>query len=171
MKLLFGMDRKDYAEDAPEIVRPSARGIILRDGCVAMVHSMKYDYYKFPGGGIEAGEEPVDALAREVQEESGLIVKRDTVREYGLVHRVQKGEAGTKFVQDNYYYLCEVENEETAQHLDKYEEEEKFTLEFVCPRHAIEVNRAHDHGPKDQVMLEREALVLERLIQEKYLNG
>lgn len=170
MKLLFEMDRKDYEPDAPEYVRPSARGIILREGRVAMVHSLKYHYYKFPGGGIEPGENPVDALLREVREESGLTVKEETIREYGLVRRVQKSERGGKFVQDNYYYLCEVNPDVAAQILDDYEEEERFTLEFVAPCHAIDVNRNRDHGPKDQTMLEREALVLERLIQEGYLN-
>lgn len=171
MRLLFELDRKDYDEAAPEFVRPSARGIIIQNGRVAMVHSLKYDYYKFPGGGIEASEAPVDALMREVREESGLMVKADTIREYGLVHRVQKSETGSKFVQDNFYFLCEVEAEEVSQNLDDYEEEEKFTLEFVCPRHAIEVNRTRDHGPKDQIMLEREALVLECLLREGHLEG
>lgn len=27
-----------------------------------MVHSMKYDYYEFPGGGIEKGESMIDCL-------------------------------------------------------------------------------------------------------------
>ena len=94
MRLLFEMDAKDYDPDGKVFSRPSARGIIIRDGKIAMVHSLKYDYYKFPGGGIEKGESPEQALQREVAEEAGLQVIPQSIREYGLVHRVQKGEKG-----------------------------------------------------------------------------
>ena len=94
MRLLFEMDAKDYDPDGKVFSRPSARGIIIRDGKIAMVHSLKYDYYKFPGGGIEKGESPEQTLQREVAEEAGLQVIPQSIREYGLVHRVQKGEKG-----------------------------------------------------------------------------
>ena len=55
MRLLFEMDQKDYDPTGRAFIRPSVRGILLLDGKVAMVHSLKFDYYKFPGGGIEAG--------------------------------------------------------------------------------------------------------------------
>lgn len=168
MRLLFEIDTKDYDPNGKAFVRPSVRGIILRDGKVAMVHSLKYGYYKFPGGGIENGESLEQALLREVAEESGLQVIPGSIREYGLVHRVQKGEREDMFIQDNYYFLCDVEPQVQAQHLDDYEAEERFTLEFVDPYHAIHTNRSADHGSKDPIMLEREARVLERLVQEEY---
>ena len=171
MRLLFEMDKKDYAQCTHSFVRNSARSIILRDGKVAMVHSLKYDYYKFPGGGIENGENPVEAMIRETREEAGLAVCPETIKEYGYVHRIQKSDNDDTecFVQDNYYYLCEVEEGVEPQTLDDYEQEERFTLEFVEAKQAIEVNRDRDHGPKDQAMIEREARVLEMLIAEGWI--
>ena len=172
MRLLFEMDKMDYDPNGRAFVRPSVRSIILRDGKVAMVHSLKYDYYKFPGGGMEPGESQKDTLIRETREESGLTVIPESIREFGYVHRVQKSdEAGEyeRFVQDNYYYLCEAEDGIRKQVLDDYEAEERFTLKFVSPEEAIRINRYGFHGPKDQVMLEREAKVLELLMEEKYL--
>lgn len=166
MRLLFEIDTKDYDPNGKAFVRPSVRGIIIRHGRVAMVHSLKYDYYKFPGGGIEAGESLEQALMREVAEESGLQVIPQSIREYGLVHRVQKGQKEAMFIQDNYYFLCDVEAKVGSQQLDDYEAEERFTLEYVDPTHAIRINREEDHGPKDQIMLEREAKVLKMMIQE-----
>lgn len=58
-----------------------------------------------------------------------------------------------------------------SQKLDDYEADEHFILEFIEPTLAIKINRQEDHGPKDQVMLEREARVLEFLIQEGYLSA
>lgn len=168
MRLLFDMDRKDYDPAGKAFVRPSVRSIILREGKVAMVHSLKYDYYKFPGGGMEKGETQIQTLIRETGEESGLAVIPESIREFGYVHRVQKSDRDDceYFVQDNYYYLCEAEPESGSQTLDDYEAEEHFTLEFVTPEKAIYVNRYVPHGPKDQQMLEREARVLELLMQE-----
>ena len=48
MRLLFEMDTRDYDPNGRAFVRPSARGIILRGGKVAMVHSLKYDYTSSP---------------------------------------------------------------------------------------------------------------------------
>lgn len=169
MRNLFTLDKKDYDTSSPLYIRPSVRGIVMQKGKIAMVHSLKYDYYKFPGGGIEGEENHIETLIREVQEEAGLIVKADTVREFGMVRRKQNSpDYGSIFLQDNYYYLCEVEDEVQPQILDDYEQEERFTLEFIAPEVAIDVNRNRDHGPKDQAMIEREARVLEILMQEGY---
>ncbi len=170
MHKLFDMDLKNYIETGTRFVRSSVRGIIIRSGKIAMVHSMKYDYYKFPGGGIESGETHHKTLIREVKEEAGLDVIPDSIKEFGFVHRIQRGKNEAIFEQDNYYYFCRVECKIEPQQLDDYEEEERFTLEFVAPEHAIITNRTGDHGPKDPVMLEREACVLELLIQENHFE-
>ena len=98
------MDMNNYSACTHTFVRNSARSIIIRDSKIAMIHSLKYDYYKFPGGGIENEENPVEAMMRETQEEAGLIVISESVREYGYVHRIQKSDTDPTecFVQDNY---------------------------------------------------------------------
>ena len=168
MRLLFEMDTKDYDKCTHSFVRNSARSIIIKNKRIAMIHSMKYDYYKFPGGGIENGESPVNAMIRETREESGLIVKPDTVKEYGYVHRIQRSDRDETecFIQDNYYYLCEAADEIGFQELDDYEAKAAYTLEYVEPDVAIRKNRHVMQSPFDQLMLEREARVLELLIAE-----
>ena len=69
-------------------------------------------------------------------------------------------------MQDNYYFLCNVEEGVKPQKLDDYESDEQFTLKYVKPETVILSNRTKDHGPKDPVMLEREARVLEMLLSE-----
>ena len=172
MRLLFDLDQKDYDPAGKAFVRDSARAIIIRGNKIAMVHSLKYDYYKFPGGGIEPGESFEEALIRETKEESGLIVIPSSIREYGYVHRVQKSDLGDAdyFQQDNYYFLCDAEDGASSQQLDDYEREERFTLEFVDPHHAIEINETKDHGPKNRVMIHRESLVLGLLLKEGHFG-
>ena len=168
MRLLFDMDMHDYSSCTHTFTRNSARSIIIRDGKVAMVYSRKYDYYKFPGGGIEPEESPVEAMIRETREEAGLTVIPETIREYGYVHRIQKSDSDPTetFVQDNYYYICEARDEAVSQDLDSYEAGEGYTLEFVDPGDAIRKNRSVQQSPYNRMMFEREAKVLEMLAAE-----
>lgn len=169
MRSLFEIDTKDYDINGTTVSRPSARGIIIKDGKLAMIHSIKYDYYKFPGGGIEKNEQKENALIREVLEETGLDVIPQTIKEYGMVHRIQKGDYEDIFIQDNYYYLCDVEDNVHEQKLDDYEKEEKFTLEYVSPKQVIDANKACASKEADQIMLERECKVIGILAREGYI--
>ena len=137
-----------------------------------MIHSLKYDYYKFPGGGIEEGENPVDALLRETREEAGLVIIPDSVQEYGYVHRIQRSDYDKTecFVQDNFYYLCKAEKKAVAQSLDSYEAKEGYALEYVNPMIAIEKNRNIKNSVYNWLMFEREARVLELLIAEGMID-
>ena len=74
MRLLFELDTKDHNRNSARLIRPSVRAIIIQSGRIAMIHSLKYNYYKFPGGGIENSENHLLALLREVREEAGLMV-------------------------------------------------------------------------------------------------
>ena len=171
MRLLFEMDKRDYSGCTHTYTRNSARSIIIRDGKVAMIHSLKYDYYKFPGGGIEDGEDPVEAMIRETQEEAGLIVIPESVKEYGYVHRIQRSDRDCTecFIQDNFYYLCRAKDVTVPQQLDDYEAQESYRLEFVEPLAAINKNYRVKNSPYNRLMFEREARVLETLIADELL--
>lgn len=169
MRELFVMDLKNYDEDAPRFRRPSVRGILWKAHQLAMVYSRKYDYYKFPGGGIEAGESHETALIREVQEETGLQIIPGSVKAYGSVLRIQKSTCREHeiFEQENYYYFCDAQTAPGSRNLDGYERDEGFTLVYVTPEHARRVNRLHDHKGYDSILIEREAKVLELLETEQ----
>ena len=170
MRLLFIMDKNNYDNCTKKFIRNSARSIIIKNHKIAMIHSLKYDYYKFPGGGIEKNENPIDALIRETKEEAGLLINR--IKEYGYVHRIEKSikDDDECFIQDNFYYFCDVEKERFSQNLDQYEAAENFQLEYVDPEFAINKNRAVNNSPYDQVMFEREAKVLKLLLDEGYIK-
>lgn len=135
MRDLFEMDRKDYKPDGRVFSRPSVRAIIVRGDEVLLIYSEKYGYYKFPGGGIEPGESRAEALVREVKEESGYIVKPETIEEFGRVLRRKRGDYDPDeiFEQENLYYFCEAEENPVETNLDDYEAEEGFSACFVKP--------------------------------------
>lgn len=165
MKRLFEIDLKDYDEGSDVFRRPSARGIIFKDGKIALVYAVNEKYFKFPGGGIHDDEDKKEALIREVEEEVGLVVKPDTIKEFGSVLRRQKGiYEPIIFEQENYYYFCECEEEATKQNLDDYEKEAGFTLRFVDIDEAIRVNGDYSSDNiMDDIMIKREKRVLEMI--------
>lgn len=165
MKLLFEIDKKDYEPKGEVFSRPSARAIILKDGKLAAIYSRKHSYYKIPGGGVEPGEDNVTAMMREVREEVGLVVLPDSVKEFGYVHRIQKGMHEPVFVQDNFYYICDVEAEGMQTELSENEREEDFVPVWVKLSEAIRVNEEYVKANSLDSMIERELGVM-RLVAD-----
>ena len=52
--------------------RPSAYGIVVKDDKILL--TKQYGKYEVPGGGVDLGEAPEDAVVREVKEETGIDV-------------------------------------------------------------------------------------------------
>ena len=169
MRQLFEIDLKDYKETDTVFYRPSARAIIIKGDKIALVYSNKEKYYKFPGGGIHNDEDKKAALIREVREEVGLVVVKESIREFGSVLRRQKStvKEGEIFDQVNYYYFCDVLDEEVSQELDAYEDEAGFELRIVNIDEAIAVNAVYSSDDLfNDVMIKREKRVLELIRQE-----
>lgn len=80
-----------------------AVSVIVEDNKVVLIHRKKEgrDYWVFPGGGVEEGETPEEAVIREVQEELSLGCK--VVR---LLFSVESYPGGNK----DPYFLCSVDS-------------------------------------------------------------
>lgn len=89
MELLKKFDAQNYKDTTSVFEKYTIRGIIVRDGKIAMQCS-KEGEYKIPGGGMEAGETYVEALAREVKEETGLFIIPEKAVELGEILEVLK---------------------------------------------------------------------------------
>lgn len=55
--------------------RAGSRAVIVRDGMILLSHETVTGWYLVPGGGMEAGETPEECCVREVEEETGYIVR------------------------------------------------------------------------------------------------
>lgn len=165
MRELFRMDQKDYKIDGKVVSRPSVRAVIIKENKVLLVYSQKYDYYKFPGGGINPGEDHITALAREVQEETGYCIIADTIEEYGYVLRRHHDsyDVDCIFEQENFYYFCDVMPELQKTNLDDYEKEEGFTPVWIEPFVASRHNLFRQNNGGDSVLIKRDEKVLDLL--------
>lgn len=141
MRLLLSLDAKNYTDDMPVFEKYAVRGVIIHDGKIAMQKSAS-GYYKILGGGIDEGESYADALSRELMEESGLIVVRDSIREIGEIYEARQDlyEKNKVFVCHTCFFFCDVLDKRTATSLTASEIREGFELTWVSPEEIIKAN-------------------------------
>jgi len=166
MRTIAIFDEKNYKENANRFIREAVRAVIIKNGKVALVKSLKENHYKFPGGGIEKNESHIDTLIRETKEETGLVIKPNTIKECGLIHEIRKSIYNNDiFEQKSYYYFAEVEDNILNKELSENEKELQYVLEWVNPSIAYEVNTNLGKEYVNKFLL-REACVLKFLINK-----
>jgi len=170
MRLLESFDKKDYDLCTGYFKRTAVRAIIFKDHKLAMIQSLKFQEYKFPGGGILDGEPMIEALIRETKEETGLLINKDSIKPYGYMIEKRKSilNPNDVFEMDSYYYLCEIFDEIHQPNMDDYEIEYGYQLKFVSLDEAIINNQKQLIHQHIATWIERELKVLEILKKEFY---
>ena len=169
MKNLFTVDMKNYDRSWPRKERTAIRGIIVKNGKIAMIRSQKYGEYKFPGGGMKKNETDCDTLRREVLEETGMTIDPDSVKAFGSTLEIRRNfEEEETLYQTSKYYFCRTVGKKQPRHLDDYEADYGYEPEWVSAADAVKNNNAvinYDNIPWKK----RDTAVLELLIKKQ--NG
>ena len=114
----------------PSMMYLNARAIIekIENGEIMILIQQREDtkYFEFPGGCVETGESIIDALKREVLEETGLTVIKiygiesyahfksvEAVKPYSIYQNIQGwiDSSGERAKSVGVYFKCEVEGE------------------------------------------------------------
>ncbi|HOO75995.1 MAG TPA: NUDIX domain-containing protein, partial [Tepiditoga sp.] len=120
--------------------------------------------YKFPGGGVKFGESIINALKREVEEETGYIVK-DIKEKAGVAFQRNhdKYEKDAIFEMKSIYFFCTVSDSISEQNLDQYEKEQEFEPKWISVEEALKNNISIIKNQNNNPWLEREIEVLKKL--------
>jgi 8-oxo-dGTP pyrophosphatase MutT (NUDIX family) len=158
------IDHDPVPDEPIEVVqRAAVRAVIRRDTQLLMVHSSVAGDYKFPGGGLEAGESAHQALVREVSEECGRVVTQVGYEIVVAVEHRRAREPGAIFRMQSTYYPCKVGDAVHEQNLDAYEQDLAFEPVWISMDEAIAANAAVLAGGTAQTWVARETAVLRAL--------
>lgn len=131
MKRLITIDNRSFDPAAPVQnpdtyrQRRASRGVVLGpNGEVYLLFVGLHNYHKLPGGGIDEGETPEEALHRELEEEIGCTVNITTELGEIVEHREYPEET---LNQISYAYLCQQVGEKVPNSLEQGEIEEQLT--------------------------------------------
>lgn len=145
MNHLLTIKDKDFGLDNPSpdvyLEREASRAIVFDgDNNVALLHSTNYHYHKLPGGGIEGGEDMMDALRREISEEIGCEIKN--IRELGIIEEYRN-----KFAlhQTSYCFIADLDGEKGTPHFEDAELADGFETVWLCLGDAIKALRSEEH--------------------------
>lgn len=106
--------------------RCTARAIVKnRQGLYALMYAEKFDLYSLPGGGVEGEERPVDALRREIFEETGCLCQE--IEALGIV---EENRFHADYTQISYYYLVTTDGPQTDPELTEAERQNRTSLQW-----------------------------------------
>jgi 8-oxo-dGTP diphosphatase len=161
---LIRIEHDPVPRDPADVLdRRAVRAVIRRGDLLLMVHSTVAGDFKFPGGGVELGESPHQALVREVSEECGRTVTRIGDVILRAVEHRRAREPGLTFRMESTYYPCDVGDVAHAQRLDAYEHELAFQPVWINIDEAIAVNQSVLVSGSAQTWVTRETRVLRAL--------
>lgn len=89
--------------------RHAARGIVMRGEQILLLFTERYNDFSFPGGGLDAGEDIIVGLKRELEEETGAREIR-VLQHYGYIEEYRpywKPEYDLMHM-TSHFYVCEV---------------------------------------------------------------
>ena len=140
MELLKEIRDTKFPDDESKVkLREASRIVVIDDnGLIPLLFVSKQNYHKLPGGGIDKGENKMEALIREVLEETGCEIKVE-----GEVGEIIEYRSAVSFnwkhnlKQISYCYWGKILTKDDTPHFTEEELSQGFTLVWLPLQKAI----------------------------------
>lgn len=154
------------------IKRHAARAIVLNGDNILLLYTQRYDDYSLPGGGIDAGEDKIEGLVRELREETGakgVCNVRDFAR-YDEYRPWYKPDADIIHM-ISHCYACDIDDELGDTAYEAYEVNNGMKALWINIHEAITHNEAvMSNSDKKGLSIERETFLLKVIVEELVNN-
>lgn len=151
--------------------RNTVRAIILNDDDeIFLLYSELFNDYTFPGGGIKYNEDHLEALKREIREETGA-KDIEVIEPFGYTLEYRYGISGNLniYEQKSYYYFCKIDNLSDPNYVGR-ELEQGLKMKWVKIKDVIKHNNQIYENRENikgfSTVLLRERQVLEQLVKK-----
>ncbi|EQB8915597.1 NUDIX hydrolase [Vibrio fluvialis] len=150
--------------------RKAARAIVLDGEDILMLYTERYHDYTLPGGGVDEGEDILQGMVRELEEETGA-QNIHNIKPFGLYEEFRpwyKDDADVMHMV-SYCFTCKIDRELGDTNYEDYEIKNGMKPVWINIRDAITHNElTMAESEKKGMNIERETFLL-RLIAKELL--
>lgn len=137
--------------------RRAVKALCLCKGCYVVL-ALNDNTHKIPGGGVDPGEDDLEALHRELQEECGITDLANIKLGYHIdEYKTDKLDRSCIFHISTNVYICTTDTMKTFQDLDGYEEELGMVPVLVEKKELTSLfqREIHDWSARDRKIIYR----------------
>ncbi|MBP5152663.1 MAG: serine hydrolase [Lachnospiraceae bacterium] len=116
--------------------RGGSRAVIIQDGKILLTHESNSGLWLLPGGGTEEGETPEECVIREVEEETGVIIR--PTEQFLTLHEYYE-----EYRYTGYFFVCEVTGK-GQMNLTDIEKQRGVQPEWIPLKDAVELFSKHE---------------------------
>lgn len=148
--------------------RKAARAIVLDGNNILMLYTKRYHDYTIPGGGIDDGEDIIEGMIRELEEETGAQNIRN-IQEFGIYEEYRPWYKPDFDVMHmtSYCYLCQIDSELGETNYEDYEIKNGMKPVWINIYDAITHNEhTIANSEKKGMSIERETFLLKLIAKE-----
>ncbi|HIF9390033.1 TPA: NUDIX hydrolase [Photobacterium damselae] len=169
MRLLRSTTHPDLTDLSGSMFhRLAARTIILDGEDILLLYTERYHDYSLPGGGVDAGEDIVAGMIRELEEETGAQNIRN-IKEFGLYEEYRPWYKPDFDIvhMESYCFTCEIDRQLGQTRLEDYEVKNGMRPVWINIFDAIAHNeKTIQESDKKGLSIERETFLLKQVVAE-----
>ncbi|OEF23494.1 NUDIX hydrolase [Vibrio rumoiensis] len=171
MKLLRSTVHPDIQNLDSQIItqRLATRAITMQGDDILLLYTERYHDYSLPGGGLDEGEEQVDGMIRELEEETGALSIRN-VQPFGFYEEYRPWHKDNADVMHmiSYCYTCNVDKKLGNTRFESHEINNGMKPVWINLHEAIEHNlKTIELSEKKGMSIERETFILQMIADKK----
>ncbi len=155
-------------ENKTMFTRLATRSIATQGNNILLMYTQRYEDYSLPGGGLDAGEDKVAGMIRELTEETGAQDIKN-IQPFGIYEEYRPWYKPDYDIQHmiSYCFTCEINQTLGNSNLESYEIKNGMKAKWINIHEAIKHNKkTMATSDKKGMSIERETFLLELIVEK-----